>query len=581
MLRILITDRRSQTRRIVRLVGRSFLVGNSADCEVLLTGHDVAPRHCLLELTRRGLRVTAIDLTAETRANGRLMQRQVLQGGDILQIGHYDLELELDAEFHEPDAAPDREAVTALRADLRARRMRRARRRRIGFLLQALVVAGVVIGAFRWIQTRKRPAPSSPAAELAEPAIDPTLRPTAREVLSTTAADPEEDTPSKPASKPAIELAARSAAPGPGLARPADAAPASPPATPPVSATPTESIDDAEPPAARRAPPPAEPEISLVTLRHELESMAAEHLAADPEVRPAVARRLKALAGLYPQPVATQLEGCCEERGQRLRAEAVAEQLTGLLEKRRELDACRQQILDSLAAPESDPDADERLHRLLYSLWGRMQGGAPAPRLSLDPEVKDWVTEARSFAELLDGAGFPELARSPSLALLLAPPGDTTVVTVRNIAANLDDRRQLDLDREMYLENRHLPAVQVAGEAELLHLFNSHRAMLGLGRLRFDPDLYTVARHASQAADAFAEVEAAARVERSGDAAAATLVAAGPCKSAWVVYKDILADRPRAREILARAYSRAGMASSEDYWVLLLLGSTAAAQPGR
>jgi hypothetical protein len=90
------------------LRGDVVVVGRSANCDIGLISHEVAPVHCVLLHMADGWRIRDCSGRA-TRINGRAVHEVRLKDGDVVQVGAFSLEIHLppiEALTEEPAALP-------------------------------------------------------------------------------------------------------------------------------------------------------------------------------------------------------------------------------------------------------------------------------------------------------------------------------------------------------------------------------------------------------------------------------------------------------------------------------------------
>ena len=64
------------------------VVGRDTECDIILEGQSVSRRHCLLELTPRGLRIRDLGSKNGTLVNATLITEAFVTPGDIICLGH-------------------------------------------------------------------------------------------------------------------------------------------------------------------------------------------------------------------------------------------------------------------------------------------------------------------------------------------------------------------------------------------------------------------------------------------------------------------------------------------------------------
>ncbi len=82
---------RGRDHRIWR--GRN-VVGTGADCDVVLSGPDVLPRHAVIEVDDAGVFLVGLG-AGRTRVAGRAARRELLVDNDIIEIGDVELLLKV------------------------------------------------------------------------------------------------------------------------------------------------------------------------------------------------------------------------------------------------------------------------------------------------------------------------------------------------------------------------------------------------------------------------------------------------------------------------------------------------------
>ena len=88
LIQLLILDTKSGVSRNLDLEG-PVVLGSAFDCELVLPGEGIAPRHCRLEPTAEGVRATDLESETGIQWNGQWIGRANLGPGDMLQVGPY------------------------------------------------------------------------------------------------------------------------------------------------------------------------------------------------------------------------------------------------------------------------------------------------------------------------------------------------------------------------------------------------------------------------------------------------------------------------------------------------------------
>ncbi|HKQ48829.1 MAG TPA: FHA domain-containing protein [Phycisphaerae bacterium] len=81
------------------IVSRSaaLIIGSDPNCDVVLTGASISPRHALVVWTRDGAMVRDLTGRSSVRCNGRPVQMGAIVDGDAIGVGPYELIYELQA----------------------------------------------------------------------------------------------------------------------------------------------------------------------------------------------------------------------------------------------------------------------------------------------------------------------------------------------------------------------------------------------------------------------------------------------------------------------------------------------------
>ena len=89
------TDEEIPTCKL-RLPKISNVVGRDESCDLMLTNPQVSRRHCIMQITERGLMIKDLDSTNGTYANGIAMADGYINRGDRLSLGSYELTLHIE-----------------------------------------------------------------------------------------------------------------------------------------------------------------------------------------------------------------------------------------------------------------------------------------------------------------------------------------------------------------------------------------------------------------------------------------------------------------------------------------------------
>jgi hypothetical protein len=115
-------DTQGGARRAVPVADPVLLIGSAIDCDLVLPGAGVAPRHCKVELSEAGLRLIDLGSSHETVLNEQAVGRANLNVGDVIRIGQYQLTvLPAAAAAPLPEPAPEPAPVAAASAPPAAR----------------------------------------------------------------------------------------------------------------------------------------------------------------------------------------------------------------------------------------------------------------------------------------------------------------------------------------------------------------------------------------------------------------------------------------------------------------------------
>lgn len=91
MFQLQLFDTKSGARRAVPLSDSVLIIGGAIDCDLVLPGGDIAPKQCRIELADGALRVVDLGSDHETLLNEQPVGRALLNVGDVLKIGAYQL----------------------------------------------------------------------------------------------------------------------------------------------------------------------------------------------------------------------------------------------------------------------------------------------------------------------------------------------------------------------------------------------------------------------------------------------------------------------------------------------------------
>jgi pSer/pThr/pTyr-binding forkhead associated (FHA) protein len=75
---------------------RTFTIGRSPDCDLVLDDDQASRRHAELVATVGGYLLNDLGSTNGTKVGGEFASRSYLVGGEVLQIGDTTLRLEID-----------------------------------------------------------------------------------------------------------------------------------------------------------------------------------------------------------------------------------------------------------------------------------------------------------------------------------------------------------------------------------------------------------------------------------------------------------------------------------------------------
>lgn len=113
-----IVQHQGKLERVLAWRADTLVAGRSSECDIVLGQDEVSRRHARFERTGGGFEVSDLGSVNGTFVNGRRVERQVLQVGDIVQIEGFQLTFVLDREpldgvvAAQPAAAPrPREAL--------------------------------------------------------------------------------------------------------------------------------------------------------------------------------------------------------------------------------------------------------------------------------------------------------------------------------------------------------------------------------------------------------------------------------------------------------------------------------------
>ena len=88
-----------------------LLIGSDAACDVVLSGSAIAPRHAIIVWTSEGPMVRDLQGRALVRLNGDSVREAILQPGDSIGVGPYEMRFEIEART--PGASMDVASATA------------------------------------------------------------------------------------------------------------------------------------------------------------------------------------------------------------------------------------------------------------------------------------------------------------------------------------------------------------------------------------------------------------------------------------------------------------------------------------
>ena len=89
------TDEEKPTVKL-KLNKISNIVGRDELCDLVLGNPEVSRRHCIIQVTERGLLIKDLDSTNGTYANGIAMTDGYINRGDRLSLGRYELTLHIE-----------------------------------------------------------------------------------------------------------------------------------------------------------------------------------------------------------------------------------------------------------------------------------------------------------------------------------------------------------------------------------------------------------------------------------------------------------------------------------------------------
>ena len=480
--------------------------------------------------------------------------------------------------------------IDTLRRDLRLRRRRRARARLAGQLVLGTFAVALLGGTAYLFRARlfgsefppeippyiAPPIPSKFVPKPEDPALEPS---DAKEASTTTpeldAASGEEarSSPSKePATSPPL-VSPEVLATEPGKEAEAE----------PLPASPTTTEEESSDPVTERAPPTspaASPDPVRTRRRLVLDELRSAAQQKNSSERHAAHVELLEQAQDSPALVGEVVETWCEALGASLRESGHRGRLEAARLRAQELHQVRHEALEKIRRVGTAGDSERKAAlKSVQKIWGSIISRAPASRIVLEDSVKDLVARAHRLQELR--ASLPaEVAGDPGqdFELLLCVPGDTRVVTVRNMARSPADRQRLDRNERSYVATRSLPEVEHSAEIELFHLVDSHREMFGLRRLHFDAALYRAAQQASkECADAAGEVAAwtaegkpgfEERMRKAGYASPAGESQYTEGRAPWEAYKALCNSPADHRNLLFPSHRDMAAARVDHYWTL-------------
>ncbi len=94
------TDENQPTVKL-HLTKISNVVGRDEACDLILGNTEVSRRHCLMQVTERGVLIKDLDSTNGTYANGIVMTDGYINRGDRLSLGRYELTLHIERNMGE------------------------------------------------------------------------------------------------------------------------------------------------------------------------------------------------------------------------------------------------------------------------------------------------------------------------------------------------------------------------------------------------------------------------------------------------------------------------------------------------
>ncbi len=89
------TDEEQPTRKL-KLTRISNVVGRDEYCDLILDNAEVSRKHCILQVTPRGVMIKDLDSTNGTYANGIAVTDGYINRGDRLSLGSYELTLHVE-----------------------------------------------------------------------------------------------------------------------------------------------------------------------------------------------------------------------------------------------------------------------------------------------------------------------------------------------------------------------------------------------------------------------------------------------------------------------------------------------------
>jgi pSer/pThr/pTyr-binding forkhead associated (FHA) protein len=108
-----IVQHQGKLERVVAWRGEQLVAGRAADCDVLLGVDEVSRRHARFERVGDRFEVCDLGSVNGTFVNGRRVERQALQVGDVVQIEGFKLTFVLDRQPIEEMVAPPASAASA------------------------------------------------------------------------------------------------------------------------------------------------------------------------------------------------------------------------------------------------------------------------------------------------------------------------------------------------------------------------------------------------------------------------------------------------------------------------------------